>query len=275
MCQASVLPRREHLFALSIHVEVPFEYAFLECVGLFTLGLGSFGLCCLGRWYRHVGNGLGPIVISTALRNGLGRNRGHGRSEGKRGTGSLDGALGSRSKLLGPVETLVVRSGTSAAIAHSHCRGTETHPARKGRDRSGTAGLVLINGVLIDGVGVGGHASTAKAAEGVGIGWRGASQANARGGDGQTSTAGVGAGGQAAVGCSRVTAEQARESLLGDGATATVVHVGGNVLVIRRHRDGMSAGSAALYAERESCRMKAAEVPLGTVMHVKPWWAEF
>jgi hypothetical protein len=93
--------------ANSIHVEVALEDALLE--GIWLLGAG---LWCLSGRCRHVRNRLGPIVTGTGC--GHRNSTGHWGSLWRRGSvrdggpGAGGNALGARSKLLGPVEALLV-----------------------------------------------------------------------------------------------------------------------------------------------------------------------
>jgi hypothetical protein len=87
----------------SVHVKITLQNSLLESIRLGPLRLP--GLLLDGRslsWrLRHLGNGLCPIVDGASWRRGGGEREGSARS-------TYDGTLGTRPKLLGPVETLLV-----------------------------------------------------------------------------------------------------------------------------------------------------------------------
>lgn len=88
----------------SVHVKITLENSLLESIRLGPLRLLGLLLLdgrSLNRGLRHLGNGLCPIVNRTSWRRGGGEREGSARS-------TYDGALGTRPKLLGPVETLLV-----------------------------------------------------------------------------------------------------------------------------------------------------------------------
>jgi hypothetical protein len=100
-----VSAKRIHREPGLIHVEIALQDPFLEVVGLLRLGL--LRPRGLSRRGRHLGHGLGPVE-----RGGSGARSGRRavkpRSEGERGSLAMNGAFGSRPKLLGPVEALLV-----------------------------------------------------------------------------------------------------------------------------------------------------------------------
>lgn len=97
------MPTEVHL-NFSVHVEIALEDTLLERIGLARLR-GGLGRSSVDGGDRHVGDGLGSIVVrgggSPVSRRGA--RHGEGGARGPR-----DGAFGSRPKLLGPVEALLV-----------------------------------------------------------------------------------------------------------------------------------------------------------------------
>lgn len=87
----------------SVHVKVSLQDSLLEGIRLGPLRLLWLMLdgCSLDRGLGHLGDGLCPIVDRVAAGWRGGRER-----EGR--TSTSDGALCTRPKLLGPVETLLV-----------------------------------------------------------------------------------------------------------------------------------------------------------------------
>jgi hypothetical protein len=152
----------QHSHCDSIHVEIALEDALLHRVGLGPRGMGGLGLDSsrlLGRSW-HLGDGFGPIMEAV----GLARRRSvHARGKGR--TGARDAALSAGSKLLGPVIGLVGCAGARAAGgAHvTHGLGAKAHATDKGRGGGGAGqGLLVIDGILINRVGiVGGDAAPA------------------------------------------------------------------------------------------------------------------
>lgn len=94
----------------SVHIEIALQDALLKGVRLATLRLGRSGRHRRGLsgGGGHFSNGFGGIVARDGGIAIAARGRGgHGRAEGERGPGSVDGTFSSGPKLLGPVEALV------------------------------------------------------------------------------------------------------------------------------------------------------------------------
>jgi hypothetical protein len=211
------LPRQTWSIWTLVHVKVALEDPLLESIWLGALGLGLGGGGLDGR-LGHVGDRLGPIVLDTSS---------WGRSGGEREGGSRarDGALGSRPQLLGPIETLLVVSWAAVGTVVPHGRASEAHATDKGSVGVGLGvslgGVVVINGALVDGVGVGGHAAASHA---VRDGGGGRCAGQAQGGNGEaTAVAGGGVDGLGgsegrATGEGVATLEEVGEGRLGDGA---------------------------------------------------------
>jgi hypothetical protein len=134
----------------SVHVKVTLQDSLLESVRLGSLRL--LGLLLDGgslrRRLRHLGNGLCPIVDRASWWRGGGEREGSARS-------TYDGALGTRPKLLGPVETLLVISWATIRTHVTHVGSAEAHSSNKwcGR-RSLGVHVVIFDGALINGVGI-------------------------------------------------------------------------------------------------------------------------
>lgn len=166
----------------SVHVKVSLQDSLLEGIRLGPLRLFWLMLdgCSLDWWLGHLGDGLCPIVDRVAAGWRGGRER-----EGR--TSTSDGALCTRPKLLGPVETLLVISGTAVgANVVAHVGSAEAHSSDERRSGRGLSGpkerIVVFNGVFVNRVGivrVGRHAAPSD--EGRVVGGRGAREA--KGGD--------------------------------------------------------------------------------------------
>lgn len=165
----------------SVHVEVALEDSLLEVVGLGSLRLLGLHGRSLLRGRRHVGHGPGTVVVH------------HATSAGRRATGTHregrachagHAVFGTGPKLLGPIEALVIsaRAAAAGATHGKHGVATKTHPSVEGSRGCGP-GLVILDGVLVDGVRIGRDAAAADAPKGAagGCGTR-----QAQGGDGQT-----------------------------------------------------------------------------------------
>lgn len=146
----------------SVHVKVSLQDSLLEGIRLGPLRLLWLMLdgSSLDRGLRHLGDGLCPIVDRVAAGWRGGRER-----EGR--TSTSDGALGARPKLLGPVETLLVISGTAVGTNVAHVGSAKAHSSDERRSGRGLSGpkerIVVFNGVLVNRVGivrVGRHAAS-------------------------------------------------------------------------------------------------------------------
>jgi hypothetical protein len=143
----------------SVHVKVTLQDSLLESIRLGPLRLPGLLLDgrSLSRRLRHLGNGLCPIVDRASWRRGGGEREGSARS-------TYDGTLGTRPKLLGPVETLLVISRATIRTYVTHVGRTEAHPSDKRRSRCSLGvHIVIFDSALINGVRivrVGRHASS-------------------------------------------------------------------------------------------------------------------
>jgi hypothetical protein len=185
---------------------------------------------------RHVGDRLGTIVLDAAPRR-------RARGEGERWPRAGDGTLGSRPQLFGPIEALLlVISWTAVGTVVSHGSPSETHAAdkRSGGSRLGVGWgrLIIVNGALVNGIGVGGDAASA---HGVGNRVAGRGSRETKSCDGETTSIVGGRvglidreGWAAGVG---VAPEEVGKGRLCNGATARAVAVAGVAAgaVVRGH----------------------------------------
>jgi transposase len=146
-----------------VHVEIALQNPLLERIGLLRRPR-SRGLC---RRCGHVGNGLGPVMARAGgswRRASPGRGAAEARAKRKRGPRARgDGALGTRPKLLRPVESLVIGARSSSASRASHSlRAAKTHPTREWGHRRGAGALLVLDGVLVNRIRVCRQTATAK-----------------------------------------------------------------------------------------------------------------
>lgn len=184
------------------------------------------------------------MAARPAPRGGQGRciSRGRGRRPDALGGRCIFHRICSWSRGRSKGVFTIERSWASAAAPNGVAHGwpTETHPADEGSGGSGAAApFVLVDGTFVEErVRVGGHAASAvTTTKGGRVGYRGARNAEACGGDGEPAAMSIGS--LKVGGCARgVVAEEASKCLLGDGPSASMIHVVGGVVhvgVIGRH----------------------------------------
>lgn len=146
--------RRYHLLSehvsevwmLSVHVEITLQNSLLKGIRLWSFRLSRRLLDrrSLGRRLRHLRNRFRAVVNGAPGWGGGGEREGSPRS-------TDDGTLGTRSKLLGPVETLLVIARASIWANVAHVRSAKAHSSNEWCcGCSLGVHVVIFNGTLIN-----------------------------------------------------------------------------------------------------------------------------
>jgi hypothetical protein len=178
----------EHVFEAlkrSIHVKITLQNSLLKRIRLRSFRLLRLLLdrSSLNRRLWHFRNRLCPIVNGAPGRGGGGEREGSPRS-------TDDGTLGTRPKLLGPVETLLVIARASIWANVAHVRSAKAHSSNEWCcGCSLGVHVVIFNGTLINRIRVVGVCRHAASTNERGVGGRSARKTKC--GNGETSTTGV------------------------------------------------------------------------------------
>jgi len=126
---SSLSSSSEHVseaWMLSVHVEVTLQNSLLKGIRLWSFRLSGRLLDrrSLGRRLRHLRNRFRPVVNGAPGWGGGGEREGSPRS-------TDDGTLGTRPKLLGPVETLLVIARASIWANVAHVRSAKAHSSNE------------------------------------------------------------------------------------------------------------------------------------------------
>lgn len=131
---------------LSVHVKVTLQNSLLKGIRLWSFRLSRRLLDrrSLDRRLRHLRNRFRPVVNGAPGWGGGGKREGSPRS-------TDDGTLGTRPKLLGPVETLLVIAGASIWANVAHVRSAKAHSSNEWCcGCSLGVHVVIFNGTLIN-----------------------------------------------------------------------------------------------------------------------------